>query len=96
MGEQLISLVVDDEAAVRSLVTSTLTRDGFRTLEAEDGIEALSLVRGLGNRISIIVSDIRMPKMDGHAFAKAVRSEFPSIPFRRFVTSSGRRIPTGN
>jgi len=77
---QLVSLVVDDEPDLRSVVARILRRDGFHILEAENGEEALALIRNLGARITVVVSDIRMPLMDGCDLAKAIREEFPLIP----------------
>jgi len=77
---QLLSLVVDDEPSVRAYVATLLRRDGFRVLEAENGAEALALLRGLAPKITLLVSDICMPTMDGVALARAVRKEFPAIP----------------
>jgi CheY-like chemotaxis protein len=77
---QLISLVVDDDPDLRSVVARILRRDGFSTLEAENGEEALALVRSLGAKIAVVVSDIAMPVMDGCELANAVRAEFPGVP----------------
>jgi len=75
-----LSLVVDDEPLVRSFVTRALQQDGFRTLEAQDGIEALALIRGLGDIVSLLGSDLKMPRMRGDVLAVSTRKAFPSIP----------------
>jgi CheY-like chemotaxis protein len=74
------SLVVDDESSVRSFITAVLQGDGFQTIEAENGVQALELMRKLGAAVDLLVSDIKMPKMDGITLACSVRSEFPAIP----------------
>jgi two-component system, cell cycle response regulator CpdR len=75
-----ISLVVDDEPSVRNYIRAVLRSDGFQTIEAEDGVQALELMRQLGTGVDLLVSDIKMPKMDGITLACSVRAEFPAIP----------------
>src|SRR3954465_3660278 len=77
---QPVSLVVDDEPDLRSSLGRILRRDGFRIIEAENGEEALAVARALGETITVVLSDIRMPVMNGCDLAKAVREEFPRIP----------------
>jgi signal transduction histidine kinase/CheY-like chemotaxis protein len=66
-------LVVDDEAAVRSLVAATLADDGWHIREAADGREALTAVSSA--RPDVIVLDLVMPKLDGFAVLEALQSE---------------------
>ncbi|HZM88716.1 MAG TPA: response regulator [Blastocatellia bacterium] len=70
-------LVVDDSATMRQLLCMTLTRvDGIteaNITEASDGEEALEKVRS-GN-FDLVLTDIRMPRMDGLEFIRSVRSE---------------------
>jgi two-component system cell cycle response regulator CpdR len=75
-----ISLVVDDEPSVRSFIMAVLRSDGFQTFEAEDGVQALELLRKVGTGVDLLVSDINMPNMDGITLASSVRAEFPAIP----------------
>ena len=74
------TLVVDDEAVVRRLIMAVLRSDGFRTIEAKNGVQALELLRKLCGAVEVLVSDIKMPIMDGIALACSVRAEFPAIP----------------
>jgi CheY-like chemotaxis protein len=74
------SLVVDDEPSVRTFIGAVLRSDGFQTIEAENGVQALELMRKLGTGVDLLVSDIKMPKMDGITLACSVRAEFPAIP----------------
>jgi CheY-like chemotaxis protein len=59
-----ISLVVDDEPSVRTFITAVLRRDGFQTIEAENGVQALELMRKTEPAVDLLVSDIKtkMPK----------------------------------
>src|SRR5215471_17190906 len=75
-----ISLVVDDEPSVRDFIIAVLQGDGFQTIEAENGIHALELLHKLDGAVDLLVSDIRMPLMDGFTLACSVRAEFPAIP----------------
>jgi adenylate cyclase len=58
-------MVVDDEEGVRRSLKKVLERDGYRILLAENGEEALSKVRSDGRDIETVISDYRMPGMDG-------------------------------
>lgn len=64
-------LVVDDSATIRSLVTRTLERSKFRTIDAASGIEALSQVES--KKIDAVILDIGMPVMDGYKVCKVLR-----------------------
>ena len=75
-----ISLVVDDEPSVRDFIIAVLQGDGFQTIEAENGVHALELLHKLGGAVDLLVSDIKMPLMDGITLACSVRAEFPAIP----------------
>ena len=73
------SLIVDDDASVRKFIKAVLESDGHQTLEAENGVQALDLLRKACGAVDLLVSDIQMPMMDGIALACSVRAEFPAI-----------------
>ena len=54
-------LLVDDEPLVRLFVKTVLLRQGYRVIEAEDGLTAFSLLQDFQGRFSLVVSDIRVP-----------------------------------
>jgi adenylate cyclase len=58
-------MVVDDEEGVRRSLKKVLEKDGYRILLAENGEEALSIIRNDGRDIETVISDYRMPGMDG-------------------------------
>jgi CheY-like chemotaxis protein len=71
-------LVVEDEAIVRLLVVDTLKNCGHTVLEAADGQTALELIRQCPD-LDMLVSDIRLPKMDGFSLAGAARQLLPGL-----------------
>lgn len=66
-------MVVDDEQGVRLAIQRTLERHGYRVVTAGDGAEALDLYLRHREAVQLIVTDIRMPIMDGVALTRAVR-----------------------
>lgn len=72
-------LVVDDEEGVRSLIARGLALDGHEVLMAADGAEAMDVLATHGGRFDLVLSDIRMPLMDGIAMALAAKRDFPDI-----------------
>jgi adenylate cyclase len=58
-------MVVDDEEGVRRSLKKVLQRDGYRIILAETGEEALDIVRSNGRDIETVISDYRMPGIDG-------------------------------
>lgn len=61
-------LVIDDDAAIRGVVRSSLRRFGYTVLEAEDGEAGLRTVNE--QKPSVVLVDLRMPRMDGHTFMR--------------------------
>ena len=72
-------LIVDDDPTHRRLFGDTLGESGFRTREAADGHEALSLLETL--KVDLVVSDVRMPGPDGLEVLRRVRECCPDLPF---------------
>ena len=66
-------LVVEDDVAVRRLVSRLLAALGLDVVTAANGIEALAMSRERGSAIDLIVTDVRMPGMGGPQFASHVR-----------------------
>jgi CheY-like chemotaxis protein len=71
-------LVVDDERAIRELVAALLEDEGYRVRRARDGLEALNLVEG--NCIDLVLSDVRMPRLDGATLARRIRQRGYDLP----------------
>lgn len=77
-------LLVDDEPAIRSLCAAALRRDGYFVAEATDGKAAITAAAAAG-RVDVVVTDVRMPRMDGVTMADALRLTHPELPIV-FVT----------
>ncbi|MFF3099830.1 response regulator transcription factor [Viridibacillus arvi] len=71
-------LVADDDAIIRELVCLFLRNDGFETLEAVDGKEALTVYGS--KHVDLVVLDIMMPIMDGWTLCKELRRANPELP----------------
>lgn len=70
-------LIAEDEEALRSFVARALRLDGHETTEAGDGEEGLSKLRS--GAYDLLLSDIRMPVMDGIELAHRTAGEFPRV-----------------
>lgn len=73
-------LAVEDEALVRMLIIETLEGAGYEVLEAPDGEAALSILKSTPD-IGLVVSDVRMPRLDGYSLALQARRTWPEIEF---------------
>lgn len=73
-------LVVDDEQGLRDLVCQTLRAEGYRTLEAAHGGEALELVESGPETIDLVVTDVVMPGMDGRELGRRLARSRPTLP----------------
>jgi two-component system cell cycle sensor histidine kinase/response regulator CckA len=79
-GPRHVVLVVDDEEGLRDLVCRTLRAEGYRTLEAAHGGEALELVESGLEQIDLVVTDIVMPGMDGRELGRRLARSRPTLP----------------
>jgi two-component system cell cycle sensor histidine kinase/response regulator CckA len=73
-------LVVEDESSVRSIMRRTLGRLGYSILEASDGEGGLAVVRQHDTVIDLLITDVMMPGMNGHAFAEKALEARPGLP----------------
>lgn len=71
-------LLVDDEPAIRDVLSIELKEAGFEAQEAQDGVDALVKLRKV--LPNVIISDVQMPRMSGIEFIAVVRRRFPQIP----------------
>jgi len=71
-------LVVDDEKAMREFLTVLLEKQGHAVVAASDGEEALRLLAE--HPVDLVISDLRMPKMDGIGLLAGIRERNPDLP----------------
>ena len=71
-------LVVDDEPAIRETLSDLLEDEGFVVTRARDGLEALHLLESRG--FDLVVSDVKMPRLDGASMARQLRRQGIPIP----------------
>jgi CheY-like chemotaxis protein len=71
-------LLVEDEAFLRELVTEGLQDAGFSVLEASDGTSGVQALQS-DQRIDVLLSDIKLPDIDGYQVAEAARNLRPGV-----------------
>ncbi|MGE5056743.1 MAG: response regulator [Acidobacteriota bacterium] len=71
-------LVVDDDEAIREIISAMLTEQGYEIVTAGDGRQALELTRQF--RPHLVVTDLRMPGMAGDELVRVMRERFPQLP----------------
>jgi DNA-binding response OmpR family regulator len=72
-------LIAEDEEAIRSLVARALRQDGHDVMTANDGAQALDVLGCENGAFELLLTDIRMPVMDGIALAHAAAREHPTV-----------------
>ncbi|MEZ5765410.1 MAG: response regulator [Xanthobacteraceae bacterium] len=72
-------LIADDEEPMRLLVSRAIAMDGHDTTTAQDGAEALEILTREDGRFDLLLTDIKMPVMDGIALALAAARDFPKL-----------------
>ena len=84
-------LVVDDEAPLSALIAEILSAEGHRVDTAPNGLAALARVEH--NDYDLILSDIRMPELDGPGFYRELQRRRPDLLSRiAFVTGSAQNV----
>ncbi|MBV9217763.1 MAG: PAS domain S-box protein [Acidobacteria bacterium] len=83
-------LVVDDEENIQLIVQATLEKHGYEVLTASDGTDALAVYAQNGGGISLVLTDMAMPYMDGIAMARALRKIDPDV---QIIAMSGLMSP---
>jgi len=80
VDERTLVILAEDEPMVAELTRRILTMGGHRVLVAPDGAEALELIRQHRDEVSLVVSDIVMPRVSGIDLAARLHAESPEIP----------------
>ncbi len=85
-GSEMI-LLVEDEAAVRTLTARVLKRYGYRVLEAANGLEAISIWQNQHGSVDLLLTDIIMPEgLSGRQLADQLRATHPAL---KIIFTSG-------
>ena len=79
LGGNETVLVVEDDPDVLAMIVSLLGKYGYLVISAADGEEGLRLAETYGEDIDIVLSDIVMPRMNGHDLAAALKIKRPKI-----------------
>lgn len=67
-------LVADDDNNIRKLIRLHLTEEGYRVMEAEDGVKAVKLMQQ--NEVHLAIVDLMMPSIDGYQLCKQIRLDY--------------------
>jgi CheY-like chemotaxis protein len=92
-------LLVDDEDFVRLMMRRILGGAGHRTVEAEDGLQALRALGRDGHGVRLVISDVAMPRMSGDELAAEIRTRWPELPvllisgYARSISSDVEFLP---
>jgi DNA-binding NtrC family response regulator len=78
MSQTVKVLVVDDDKKIRTLLLDTLSALGYKTIGARDGEEALALLEK--QKPDMVISDIKMPKLNGLSLLRNIKNKDPKIP----------------
>ena len=71
-------LIVDDELNMRLVLDAMLRKEGYAVVTAADGLEALDILTG--NDVAVVVTDLKMPRLDGMGLLAKVMQDYPAIP----------------
>lgn len=71
-------LVVDDEESIRNIIVTLLSKLGHSCVTAINGVDALDKMKG--NKVDAVVTDIKMPEMDGITLASEILNQYPGLP----------------
>lgn len=85
-GNGQMILIVDDESLIREIAQSALEEHNYRTLTANDGIEAIALYAQYHQEIEVVLIDLMMPEMDGITAIRTLQKINPQL---KFILTSG-------
>lgn len=91
-----VILLAEDEPVVRNLIQLMLVKNGYAVLAAKDGQEALEVLEKFTGPVHLLLTDVRMPRLDGWALAEIVRKERPEMKVIVISGETATRIATEN
>ena len=71
-------LVVEDDELTRNIVVKFLSKLGHLCITAIDGVDALDKMKG--NKFDAVITDVKMPKMDGIILTREISKQYPGLP----------------
>lgn len=77
MKSSVSVLIVDDEQMMRNLLEKILAREGYKIHTVENGVAALEYLKD--HHVDMIISDMKMPRMDGFELLGIVKKEYPHV-----------------
>jgi CheY-like chemotaxis protein len=87
-------LIVDDEEIMRDMIAMVVAEMGYEVAKAVDGLDALEQFQAQNEPFSIVVMDIRMPRLDGIAASQKMKELNPST--KVVLISGNDRVPAGS
>jgi CheY-like chemotaxis protein len=90
-----VVLLVDDEPMIHTITTRTLARAGWEVLNALDGVQAVEILGRLAHPPGLVITDMRMPRMNGAELAQWVESHHPTVPLLYISGFMDTLPPTG-
>ncbi len=92
-GHGLTILTAEDSNFFRSQIKQFLEDEGYNVIEAEDGMVALNILQERSSEISLVVTDIEMPNLDGFGLAKAIKNDnlLSHLPIVALTTLAGEK-----
>ena len=91
-ADQRVILIAEDDAIVANVARIALEKEGYFILTARDGEEALSVSREYSGPIHLVLSDIKMPKLDGLELRQQILTLRPEI---KVLMMTGETEPVG-
>ena len=90
-GNNATILFAEDSSFFRSQVKGSMEKEGFNVIEAEDGVIAWDLLEKNADAVTLVVTDIEMPNMDGFALTKKIKSHpaYSHLPVIALTTLAG-------
>lgn len=89
-GKPITILVIDDEAAIRKLISRMLELEGYNVLQAEDGEKGLELLKT--NQVALILLDLKLPGDGGWTVLEKLKSD-PELSMIPVIVCSGAAEP---
>ena len=88
-------LVVDDDSSIRRVMSQILLALGYSVVTARHGLDAVDLFHAEGERIDLVVTDLRMPVMDGYEAVDRIRKVKPTARIICMSSAAPEGCPAG-